>query len=71
MFYIRAVHLAGGAGHEHIASVRWRNPQSGDTGESSKATMVDWINEGNVTKVQAGALLEGWDAIFGWEVEAA
>jgi Protein of unknown function (DUF3892) len=43
MVYVTAIHLAGGSGHEHISDVQWRNPADGNTGQSSKATMVDWI----------------------------
>ncbi len=43
MVYITAVHMEGGDNHEHIARVRWRNPADGQTGESSRAEMVDWI----------------------------
>jgi hypothetical protein len=43
MVYVTAIHLEGGSRHEHISDVRWRNPADGKTGESSKATMVDWI----------------------------
>lgn len=43
MVYVTAIHQEGGSGHEHIASVKWRDPADGNTGESSKATMVDWI----------------------------
>lgn len=43
MIYITAIHLVGGSGHEHISDVQWRNPGDDTTGQSSKATMVDWI----------------------------
>jgi hypothetical protein len=36
--------MAGGEGHEHIARVRWINPETNATGESSRAEMVDWIS---------------------------
>jgi catechol-2,3-dioxygenase len=47
MVYITAVHMEGGTYHEHIASVQWRNPQSDETGESTRAAMVDWIKNEN------------------------
>lgn len=54
MVYITAIHMSGGTGHEHISSVRWRNPADGKTDESTKATMVDWIdNQKGVAKVQS------------------
>lgn len=53
--YITHVHMVGGAGHEHIASVRWRNPITGKDGSSTTAVMVDWIeNKKNVAKVTDG-----------------
>lgn len=53
MVYITAVHMEGTESHEHIASVRWRNPSSGKTGQNSRQEMVDWIkNENGVAKVQ-------------------
>jgi hypothetical protein len=44
---ITARHMEGGQGHEHIASVRWINPETNDTGETSRAGMVDWIQNKN------------------------
>ena len=44
--------MVGGDQHEHIGSVRWRNPATNATGEATRATMVKWINEGGVAKVQ-------------------
>jgi hypothetical protein len=57
MIYITARHMdpSDSARHEHIAEVRWRNPADGATGASSRAVMVDWINEGNDAWVQDGA----------------
>lgn len=43
MVYVTAIHQEGGYGHEHITSVQWRDPADGNTGQSSKAEMVDWI----------------------------
>ena len=45
MVYITGTHLAGGQRHEHIASVRWRNPSDGMTGQSTREQMVRWIQE--------------------------
>lgn len=42
---ITAVHLVGGELHEHIASVRWTNPSTGDTGTSTRESMVEWIED--------------------------
>lgn len=33
-----------GSGHEHVASVRWRNPIDNATGENTRAVMVDRID---------------------------
>jgi hypothetical protein len=53
--YIIEVHMEGGSGHEHIAEVGWRDPADGKTGRSSRATMVDWIeNKSGVAKVTDG-----------------
>lgn len=53
MVYITHVRLStGGHLHEHITDVQWRNPSNGNTGQSSRQAMVDWINQGNVARVQ-------------------
>jgi hypothetical protein len=46
--YIQEVHMepANGTGHEHIASVRWVQPGSSSTTESTREQMVTWINGG-------------------------
>jgi hypothetical protein len=42
--YITHIRLSSsGHRHEHITEVQWRNPSSGATGQSTKTTMVDWI----------------------------
>lgn len=46
MIHITAVHMVGGELHEHIASVRWRNPTTTATGESTRQQVVDWIRTG-------------------------
>jgi hypothetical protein len=44
MVYVTHIRLsAQGRRHEHITDVKWRNPSSGETGQSTTATMVDWI----------------------------
>lgn len=45
MIQITAVHMAGGTRHEHIASLRWRNTVSGQTGASSRAQMVEFVEQ--------------------------
>lgn len=46
MVQITSVHMSpGGTTHEHIASVRWVNPDDRKTGENTRAQMVDWIDK--------------------------
>ena len=53
MVYIYAVHMSGGTQHEHIASVKWENPSTGETGQSTREAMVDWIqNKGGDARVR-------------------
>jgi hypothetical protein len=55
MVYVTHIRPSGGKGHEHITNVRWRNPATADTGESSVPVMVDWIeNKKGAAKVTDG-----------------
>jgi hypothetical protein len=45
MIEITAIHLSGPAKHEHIASLQWRNVQTGATGQSSRQQIVQWLEE--------------------------
>jgi len=55
VIYIFAVHMIGGARHEHIAKVRWKNADDGSSGESTRAEMVDFIGrKGGSAYVCAG-----------------
>ena len=54
MVYVTAIHLEAGEHHEHIASVRWRNPADGASGQSSRAQMVEWIDNGGEARVSDG-----------------
>ncbi|OIQ79912.1 hypothetical protein GALL_383450 [mine drainage metagenome] len=48
-----AVHMsAGGYLHEHIADLKWVNLQDASSGESTRATLVKWIDDGNSAFVQ-------------------
>lgn len=48
MVYIYKVRMAaGGDKHSHITSVKWKNPDSGKSGESTQKTMVEWISKKN------------------------
>lgn len=45
MIYIYEVRMsAGGSDHTHIAWVKWKNPDSGKSGESTRETIIDWIS---------------------------
>jgi Protein of unknown function (DUF3892) len=45
MIEITAIQLAGGQRHEHIVALRWRNTQTGVTGQSTRQAVVDWLDE--------------------------
>ena len=47
MIQVTAVQMAGGTRHEHIAEVRWRNPDTNNTGATSRQGMVDWLRADN------------------------
>lgn len=51
---IIAVHLAGGAEHEHIAEVEWRNLEWGNTGESTCDDLAEWLEQEENLAVVAG-----------------
>jgi len=52
--YITQRHMVGGHRHEHIASVRWNDPASGDTNVATREQMVDWIRKGGDARVNDG-----------------
>ncbi len=57
MIDINAVHMSGGGfAHEHIESLRWRNPDNGQTGETIRSEMVKWIRDGGQAYVVVGNL---------------
>lgn len=63
MIYITHIRLAAGAsGHEHITDVKWRNPETKETNQSTKAVMVDWIRKGGDAQVKD---TQGHDAKVG------
>lgn len=45
MVYVTHIRLNEGSGHEHISDVKWRNPSNKNTGQSTRAGMVEWIKE--------------------------
>jgi hypothetical protein len=53
MVRVTHVHMVGGSDHEHIASVKWIN-QSNQTGESTRAQMVAFIEGGDKAYVSDG-----------------
>jgi catechol-2,3-dioxygenase len=55
MVYIYGVHMSSsGQHHQHIASVRWRNPDTGKAGQASQAEMVDYVNRSNTAVYVCG-----------------
>jgi hypothetical protein len=49
MVQITHVHM-NGVGHEHIAEVRWRNPDTNNTGTSTREAVVAWLRESDANK---------------------
>lgn len=48
--------MENGTKHEHIAEVKWENRDSGEVGQSTRSTMVDWIkNKSGDARVANGA----------------
>ncbi|HET9342921.1 MAG TPA: DUF3892 domain-containing protein [Candidatus Eremiobacteraceae bacterium] len=45
---ITAVHMVGGLEHQHIATLRWINEETGAEGVSTREAMVEWITSGGV-----------------------
>ncbi|MFJ7082837.1 DUF3892 domain-containing protein [Streptomyces griseus] len=56
MIYITAIHMSGGAKHEHIERVRWENASTLKPGESSRQEIVRWLEESreNEARVRSG-----------------
>ena len=52
--YVTKRHMEGGTNHQHIARVTWENRENGKTGDSSRAEMVKWIDEGGDARVASG-----------------
>lgn len=45
MIYIYAIHtIPPGTHHGHIAAVKWRDPDSGKAGESTREEIVEWVS---------------------------
>jgi hypothetical protein len=45
MVRVTTVHMEGGENHEHIARVRWTNPQTGDIGQSTREQMIEYLRK--------------------------
>ena len=52
--YVVAIHMNGGTGHEHVASMIWVNESTMQSGISTTAIMVDFIDKNNAVKVSDG-----------------
>jgi Protein of unknown function (DUF3892) len=46
--YLTELHMREGSGHEHVATMRWRNPSGGKCGSSTVKEMVRWLEDGSV-----------------------
>ena len=55
MRYIIAVRLAGGDRLEHITHVKWEDRVKRSNGQSTRAEMVVWIDDGNEVRVRVGS----------------
>jgi len=42
---ITAIELSGGTSHQNIARLWWTNPSTGESGISSRAEIVAWIEQ--------------------------
>lgn len=42
-----AIRLSGGITHQHIVRLWWVNPSTGETGDNTRAQLVDWIENQN------------------------
>lgn len=50
MRYITEIQLEGGALHEHISRLRWK--EASGTGESSHAELLRWVQDGGDARVR-------------------
>ena len=53
--YITARHMVGGSEHQHIAEVKWKKHSTGESDQSTRSTMVDWIEGGGDARVADGS----------------
>ncbi|TXL62356.1 DUF3892 domain-containing protein [Aeromicrobium terrae] len=54
MIYVTHVRLSppDSRNHQHIVKLAWRDPSSGETGQSSREQLVTWIERGGDARVQ-------------------
>lgn len=52
--------MVGGILHEHIAEVRWRNVETGKTGHSLRAEMVQWLDASKDNRAYVGDYLRDY-----------
>ena len=50
MRYITQIHLEGGALHEHISRLRWKEGNA--VGEASREELVHWLKNGGDARVE-------------------
>jgi hypothetical protein len=50
-FYVVAIHQPDGGGHEDIEFLRWQNPRTLESGQSTPAAIAGWINSGGDLRV--------------------
>jgi hypothetical protein len=50
--YITHRHMVGGQTLQHIERVKWTQPGTGKTGDSARAEIVKWIDDGNKARVR-------------------
>lgn len=51
-FHITAVHMPGAAGHEHIELLRWQDPGTLESGQSTLEGILAWIGSGGDLRVR-------------------
>lgn len=50
--HVIAIRLAGGSSHQHIVRLWWTNPANGETGNSARSEVVNWIENGGKAYVE-------------------
>jgi len=60
MVQITYVHMEGGNSHEHVAKVKWYNPSTGKTGESTRSEMVQFLS---ADKGNRAYVCDGWEIV--------